>query len=133
MWPRRGGGHRNAHERESEQPEDTPAVVSDLKGPIVDPDRTQVGEHWRPAQAQGEFARFLRARFGEYYNLLELAGFSLVAGGVAFLGGFFLAVQLELSTTAVPASQSLHYSYRTIERYTRSTSGPLQPPSPAPT
>ena len=39
------------------------------------------------------FSRFLRRRFGEYYNLIELAVFSLVAGGIAFLAAFFLAIQ----------------------------------------
>lgn len=46
--------------------------------------------------SQREFFRFLRVRFAEYYNVLELAAFSLVAGMLAFLGEFFLVVQFSI-------------------------------------
>jgi hypothetical protein len=56
------------------------------------------------AEAERQFSRFLRRRFAEYYNLLELGGFSLVAGMIVFLAAFFLAVQLGLPDAIEPVA-----------------------------
>lgn len=46
-------------------------------------------------QAERKFSNLLRLRFGEYYNMWELAAFSLMAGAVTFAGLFFLMVQIQ--------------------------------------
>jgi hypothetical protein len=61
------------------------------------PDRTN-------EQAQIAFSRFLRHRVTEYCNPLELAGHSIIAGGISFLGLFFLAVQFETPQDIRPVS-----------------------------
>lgn len=47
-------------------------------------------------QSERRFTSFLRQRFAEYFNLMELAGFSLIAGIVAFLPAVFLAIQFSV-------------------------------------
>ena len=46
--------------------------------------------------AETAFSRFLRQRYSEYQNVLELAAWSLACGGVVFLGAAFAAVQFGL-------------------------------------
>lgn len=43
--------------------------------------------------ADRRFSRYLRKRFTEYYNPLELAAWSLTAGAIVFLVALYLAVQ----------------------------------------